>query len=256
MTNKLAGQVAVITGSSRSIGASIAKRYAREGARVVVNYRSHPELAERVVQEIAEQGGEAFAYGADVSSEREVQGMVAATIERYGTIDILVNNAAMDPRKTWYEITAEDWDHLMGVNVRSQFLCAKAVFPFMKEQGYGRIINVSSVTFFTGPKNLLHYVASKGAIIGFTRALAREVGNDGITVNCITPGAIKTETELEKVGSIEVLKRDEASLKGLQCIPDRVTAPDLEGAFVFLASKECAFITGQTLNVDGGLIMH
>ncbi|WP_028550680.1 SDR family NAD(P)-dependent oxidoreductase [Paenibacillus sp. UNC451MF] len=252
---KLQGRTAIITGSSRSIGAAVAKRYAREGANVVVNYRSHPELAERVVEDIRAFGGEAFAFGADVSKEEQVEAMVKETVKCYGTVDILVNNAAMDPRKTWYEITAEDWDYIMGVNVRSQFLCAKAVFPYMRQQQYGKIINVSSVTFFTGQKQFLHYVTSKGAIIGFTRALAREVGGHSITVNCITPGAVLTETEYEKV-SEETIRESGKFLAKAQCFSRREMAADVEGAFLFLASKDSDFISGQTLNVDGGWIMH
>ncbi|HEY0829253.1 MAG TPA: 3-oxoacyl-ACP reductase family protein [Bacilli bacterium] len=252
---RLKDQVAIVTGSSRSIGAAIAKRYALEGAKVVVNYRSNPELAHQVVEEIAHQGGEAFAYGADVSKESEVQAMVEETVRQYGTVDILVNNAAMDPRKAWYDISVEDWDYIMGVNVRSQFLCAKAVFPFMKAQKYGKIINVSSVTFFTGQKNFLHYVTSKGAIIGFTRALAREVGEHRIAVNCIVPGAVQTETEQEKVGEDELQGVGEY-LAGVQCFSRRGVSADLEGAFVFLAASDSDFITGQTLNVDGGWMMH
>ncbi|WNQ12960.1 3-oxoacyl-ACP reductase family protein [Paenibacillus aurantius] len=252
---KLQGRTALITGSSRSIGAAVAKRYAREGARVVINYRSHPELADQVVEEIRAEGGEAFACGADVSVEAEVEAMVKETAARYGTVDILVNNAAMDPRKTWYEITGEEWDRIMGVNVRSQFFCAKAVFPYMKKQGYGKIINVSSVTFFTGQKQFLHYVTSKGAIVGFTRALAREVGEHNITVNCITPGAVLTETEYEKVSG-ETIRESGEFLAKAQCFPRREVAADVEGAFLFLASSDSDFISGQTLNVDGGWMMH
>ncbi|WP_158560890.1 SDR family NAD(P)-dependent oxidoreductase [Paenibacillus contaminans] len=252
---KLAGKIAIVTGASRSIGAAIAKRYAIEGAKVVVNYRSHPELAEQVADEIRDRGGEAFVWRADVSQEDEVRLMVEETVRRYGTVDILVNNAAMDPRQAWHEISAEDWDRVMNVNVKSQFLCAKAVFPYMKAGNYGKIINVSSVTFFTGQKNYVHYVASKGAIIGFTRALAREVGEHGINVNCITPGAVYTETEAEKIG-LEASDAAGELLAGLQCLKRRETTADLEGAFVFLASGDSDFITGQTLNADGGWIMH
>ena len=144
----------------------------------------------------------------------------------------------------------------MSVNVRSQFVCAKAVFPFMRDQHYGKIINVSSVTFHLGHKGYVHYVASKGAIIGFTRALAREVGADNITVNCITPGAIKTETEIEKLGSLQAQEEATATLLKVQSIPKRMHAADIEGAFVFLASEESDFITGQTLNADAGWTMH
>lgn len=252
---RLHGKVAIITGASRSIGAAIARRYALEGAKVVVNFRSNPELAQLVVDDIKKLGGEAFAFYADVSLEEDVQRMVEETVKQYGTVDILVNNAAMDPRKKWYEITAEEWDYIMGVNVRSQFLCAKAVFPYMKAKNYGKIINVSSVTYFTGQKEFLHYVTSKGAIIGFTRALAREVGENHITVNCITPGAVYTETEVEKVG-YEASEAAGAQMAELQSFSRREVEEDLEGAFLFLASGDSDFITGQTLNVDGGWIMH
>lgn len=252
---RLSNQVAIITGASRSIGAQIAKRYAREGAKVVINDRSYPELAEKVVEEITAAGGEACYVQADVSSETEVERLIEETASRYGRIDILVNNAAVDPRKTWYEITSQEWDELMAVNVRSQFLCAKAVFPYMKEQNRGKIINVSSVTFFTGQKQFLHYVTSKGAIIGFTRALAREVGEHHITVNCITPGAVLTESEYEKV-SQQTIDETGVFLSKAQCFSRREVASDLEGAFVFLASEDSDFISGQTLNVDGGWMMH
>lgn len=252
---KLENRVALVTGSSRSIGAAVAKRYAREGAKVIVNYRSHPELADQVVQEILSFGGEAVAIQADVSREDEVNRMVDTAMQHFGKIDILVNNAAVDPRKKWNEITVEDWDHIMGTNVRSQFLCAKAVFPSMEAQGYGKIINVSSVTFFTGQKEFLHYVTSKGAIVGFTRALARELGQHNITVNCITPGAVLTETEYEKV-SLETIQESGEYLAKAQCFSRREVASDIEGAFVFLASGDSDFITGQLLNVDGGWMMH
>ncbi|MCQ6562326.1 SDR family NAD(P)-dependent oxidoreductase [Paenibacillus mendelii] len=252
---KLKGRTAIITGSARSIGATIAKRYAAEGANVVINDRSYPELADQVVDDIKSRGGEAFFYQADVSKEAEVNAMVAETIHRYGKVDILVNNAAIDPRKVWYEITEEEWDHLMAVNVKSQFLCAKAVFPSMRAQNYGKIINVSSVTFLTGQAKFLHYVTSKGAVVGFTRALAREVGEYSINVNCITPGAVYTETELEKVGAEGLVGVDEF-LAERQSFSRRMNSSDLEGAFVFLASSDSDFITGQLLNADGGWVMH
>ncbi|MDF2723513.1 MAG: hypothetical protein K0Q59_3188 [Paenibacillus sp.] len=252
---KLAGKVAIITGASRSIGAAIARRYALEGAGVVVNYLSNEEQALRVVADIRDKGGEAIACRADVSRADQVQAMVEAALSRYGKVDILINNAAVDPRVRWDEITAEQWDTVMGINVRSQFLCAKAVFPSMREQGRGKIVNVSSVTFFTGQPGYVHYVASKGAIVGFTRALAREVGEYRITVNCITPGAVLTETEALKIGETASESAGEM-LAQRQCFSRREVAGDLEGAFVFLASEDSDFITGQTLNVDGGWVMH
>jgi len=253
---KLQHKVAIVTGSSQSIGRAVAIRFAQEGARVVVNYLSRADLAEQVVALIRQQGGEAFAFGADVTDETQVKAMVDAAVQRYGTVDILVNNAAVDPRQSWQDISVADWDHVMTNNVRSQFVCAKAVFPHMKKQRYGKIINVSSVTFLTGRAGYVHYVASKGAIIGFTRALAREVGADGVTVNCITPGAVLTETELEKVGSAEAQERITEEIRKLQAIPRRQLTDDLVGVFVFLASPDSDFVTGQTLNADGGWMMH
>lgn len=253
---KLKNKVAIVTGSSRSIGKAVALSYAREGAKVVINYLSDTEHANEVVLQIEREGGEAFAFRADVSNENEVQKMVDETVKRFGMIDILVNNAAIDPRQVWHEISVADWDNVMATNVRSQFVCAKAVYPHMLKQGYGKIVNVSSVTFLTGQKNYVHYVASKGAIVGFTRALAREVGKDNITVNCITLGAVLTETELEKVGSVTAQEAATELLTGLQSIPRRQTTSDIEGIFVFLASQDSDFITGQTMNVDGGWMMH
>lgn len=253
---RLKDRVAIVTGASQSIGKAVAMKFAAEGASVVVNYFSNRVLAENVVAEIRKSGGKAFACKANVSDEREVAAMVDRCIKEYGKIDILVNNAAIDPRKKWDEISVAEWDHVMTNNVRSQFVCCKAVFPHMKEQGYGKIINVSSVTFWFGKAGYVHYVASKGAIIGFTRALARELGGDNITVNCITPGAVLTETELQKVGFIEAQDEATEALKQLQSIPRRQLTDDLVGAFVFLASSDSDFTTGQTLNVDGGWMMH
>lgn len=253
---RLKDRVAIITGSSQSIGKAVAIRFAQEGAKVVVNYLSNKLLADKVVEHIKQQGGEAFAFGANVADEGEVKAMVEETVKRFGKIDILVNNAAIDPRKAWHEITVEEWDHIMTNNVRSQFVCAKAVYPHMRDRSYGKIINVSSVTFWSGQKGYVHYVASKGAIIGFTRALSREVGKDNITVNCITPGAVYTETEIEKVGSAEAQEKATKMLVEIQAIPRRQMTDDIVGAFVFLASADSDFTTGQTLNVDGGWMMH
>lgn len=252
---KLKNKVALVTGSSQSIGKAVALRFAQEGARVVINYLNHPELADAVVSEVQRMGGEAIACRADVSSESEVMAMIGVVREKLGPVDILVNNAAIDPRKRWNEITVEEWDRVMAVNVRSQFICAKAVYPDMRQQGRGKIINVSSVTYHLGMKGYVHYVASKGAIVGFTRALARELGSDHITVNCITPGAVLTETEIEKVGSAEAQQKVGEMLRTVQAIPERMQAGDIEGLFVFLASSESDFITGQTFNADAGWIM-
>ena len=253
---RLKDRVAIITGASQSIGKAVAIRFAEEGASVVVNYLNSKTLAEEVALAIRKRGGKAMAVQANVAEENEVARMVDICLNEFGKVDILVNNAAIDPRKKWNEITVAEWDQVMANNVRSQFICCKAVFPNMKKHGYGKIINVSSVTFWIGKTGYVHYVTSKGAIIGFTRALARELGSDNITVNCITPGAVLTETEILKVEYEEVQEKVAESLKQLQAIPRRQLTDDLVGAFVFLASPDSDFTTGQTLNVDGGWMMH
>jgi len=253
---RLLDKVAIITGGARSIGKAVAVKYAEEGASIVIADRNGDE-AKAAARQIAEQGGKAVAVQVDVSNEDEVGNLVKAAVDRFGTLDILVNNAGIDPRKKWLDITGDEWDLVMGVNVKSQFLCARAAFPYLSNSrdGNGKIINVSSVVFFLGQPNYVHYVASKGAVIGFTRALAREVGNNGINVNCITPGAVYTESELEKIGQQGV---DDFTdyIKGMQCFGRRQFTDDILGAFVFLASADSDFITGQTLNVDGGWVMH
>ena len=249
----LTNRVAIVTGAPRGIGNAVVRGFAREGASVVLNYIAYEEEALRTVSMIEEAGGKAMAYRADVTKYAEIQGMVEAAVKRFGKIDILVNNAGAYPRCAWHEITEEQWDLVLGVNLKGTFLCCKAVYPYMKQQNYGRIINVSSVTFWRGQENIAHYIASKGGIIGFTRAIAREVGRDGIGVNAITPGAVQTETELELYPDQEAVAQQMAAA---QCFPDRVTSEDIVGTFVYLASEQSAKVTGQTINVDGGWVMH
>lgn len=252
---RLAGKVAIVTGAARSIGAAIAECYAREGASVVVNDVARPELLQQVVAGIAASGGNAVAVQADVSREDGAEALAETAVRSFGGIDVLVNNAAIDPRREWTAISVEEWDRVMGVNVRSQFLCAKAVFPAMSARRSGKIINVSSVTFFTGQRGYVHYVASKGAVVGLTRALAREVGEIGITVNCVAPGAIYTETEAVKIGD-EASRAAGDRLAEVQAIPRRGETRDLAGVFLFLAGSESDFVTGQTFGVDGGWVMR
>lgn len=253
---RLLNKVAIITGSARSIGKAVALNFVQEGASVVIADRDGEEAA-FVARQLTELGASAIAVQADVSNEGDVDRLVQETVDRFGAIDILVNNAGIDPRKSWLDITGDEWDQVMSVNAKSQFLCARAAFPYLRDRnrGNGKIINVSSVVFFLGQPNYVHYVASKGAVIGFTRALAREVGGSGINVNCITPGAVHTETELEKAGQ-QAVDQFTDYITGIQCFGRRQFTDDIVGAFVFLASAESDFITGQTLNVDGGWVMH
>jgi len=250
---RLKDKVAIVTGSSQGIGAAVALAYAAEGARVCVNYYSYAEGAQQVVQRIRAQGGEAIAVQADVSQADQVQRMVRATREAFGPIDVLVNNAGSYPRCKWEDITEEIWDRIIDVNLKSQFLCAKAVTDEMCTRRSGKIINVGSVTFLVGMKNIAHYISAKGGVIGLTRALARELGEYNICVNCIIPGAIYVPRELEIAPDQEKLYE---WLMERQAIQRRGTPADMAGAFIFFASPESDFITGQCLNVDGGWALY
>ena len=262
---KLEGKVALITGGARGMGRSHCLALAREGADIVTCdiCKDYPvdwplgkknELDETIDQ-VQALGRKAIGLIADISKGNEVREMVERAINTFGRIDILVNNAAFFSsivKKPFYQISAEEWDAVIGVNLKGLFLCSKAVYPQMKKQRKGKIINVSSGTFFRGLPHFLHYVTSKGGVIGFTRALAREVGDDGIRVNAIAPGYTETEILRERPQDPEeVIKATVAN----RCIKRTETPEDLAGTIVFLASDDSDFITGQTILVDGGSAM-
>lgn len=250
---RLKGKVAIVTGGARGLGKAYALRLCEEGAKVVI---ADILDATNVVQSIAKEAGEVLALHTDVSEEESTKEMARMTIESFGRIDILINNAAISTTtvmKPFYEISAEDWDEVIRVNLKGVFLCCKAVYPQMKKQSYGKIINISSGTFFKGLPNFIHYVTSKGGIIGFTRALAREVGNDGICVNAISPGYTLTEGLAEKPPYPEKFVKDIVSSR---CFKRDELPADLTGTVMFLASEESNFITGQTIVVDGGSVFH
>ncbi len=257
LAGRLTGRVALVTGAARGIGRAICERLAADGAAVAVNYRSSDRAAEAeaVAAGIRGRGGVAVAVRADVSDAGEVDRMIREVTEALGPVAILVNNAAVTRvHGPWAGIDEAAWDRVMDTNAKSLFLCCRAVQPAMAAAAWGRIINISSVTFLLGRADLVHYVASKGAGVGFTRSLARAVGPDGITVNCVSPGAIETEMELEVApGQREAIA---AELARLQAIPRRGIASDVAGVVAFLASDEASFITGQLINVDGGWAMH
>jgi NAD(P)-dependent dehydrogenase (short-subunit alcohol dehydrogenase family) len=246
---RLAGKVAIITGGARHIGAVYARHLAKEGASVVI---ADILDGESVAREVAAKGGQALALKVDVSKEEDTTHMAARTIESFGRIDILVNNAAIFiniQRHPFHEITVAEWDRICAVNIKGPFLCAKAVFPQMKQQRSGKIINISSSTAYWGTANFLHYVASKAALIGMTRALAREVGEYGISVNAIAPGLVEHEGQ-NAPRELTELQLKARSIKRLQ------TPNDLLGTLVFLASSDSDFMTGQSIVVDGGSVFH
>ena len=246
---RLGDRVAIVTGGARHIGAAYARKLAEEGAAVVI---ADILEGEPVANEIHAAGGKALALKIDVADEADTGRMAVETVKAFGRIDILVNNAAIFiniQRHPFYEISAEEWDRVSAVNIKGPFLCAKAVFPQMKEQKSGKIINISSSTAYWGTPNFLHYVASKAALIGMTRSLAREVGEFGICVNAIAPGLIEHEGQNAPKALTE-LQLKERSIKRLQ------TPEDLMGTLVFVCSSDSDFMTGQTIVVDGGGVFH
>ena len=253
---RLKDRVAIVTGAARGLGRSFAMRLAQEGAKVMaMNIAMRPkdrEDLDETVKQIKALGGEVTSFVGDVSVMKDTAAMAEATVKAFGKVDILINNAAIYDglkRRPFYEIDPDEWDLVMKVNVKGAFLCTRAVFPFMREQGYGKIINIASEVFFTGSHGFAHYVASKGGIIGMTRALAIELGPHGIRINCVAPGF--TDTEASR-GIADVAKYDTSKTP-----LGRVVKPeDLTGAALFLASPESDFITGQTILVDGGRVMH
>jgi 3-oxoacyl-[acyl-carrier protein] reductase len=250
---RLEGRIALISGAARGIGAAVARRFVREGAKVAINYRpgGSRQEAELLAREMIDSGGQAIAVAADVSNPEAVDRMVSDVREQLGPVDILVANAARSKWTSWNEIGVDEWDQIVAVNLRGLYLLAKAVYPDMKAQGYGKIITLSSVMAKVGSTGSLHYVTTKAGILGFTRALAREIGPDGILVNCVMPGSIRTERELENFPDQDAV---EARAFARQSLTRRGVPADLEGVFVFLASSESDFMTGQTLCVDGGWV--
>lgn len=250
-------RVALVTGGSSGIGRAVCERLAEAGHSIAVNFHEETQQsdADAVVENIAAMGRTAISVRADVSDASAVQRAIDQVTEALGPPTVLVNNAAITQvHKPWTEVTEHEWDAVMATNTKGAFLCARAVHEHMIAEQWGRVVNVSSVTFFLGRPDLTHYVASKGGLIGFTRSLARSLGPFGVTVNSVSPGAIETEMERAVVrqGQDEVL----ATLKSVQAIPRRGVAADVAAAVAFFVSEEASFVTGQTLGVDGGWVMR
>ena len=245
---ELSGQVALVTGASRGIGAAIACRFARAGARVGVNYHSSRESAAQVVDNIVGNGGEALLVEGDVSQEDFAKAAVKQVVKQWERIDILVNNAGINRDRLLLRMNAGDWDQVLDVNLRGAFLCTKFVMPYLIKQRKGRVVNISSVVGISGNPGQANYAAAKAGLIGFTKAVAREVASRSVTVNALAPGFVTT-------GMAEEIP-EEKRRQILDRIPMRRlgSAQDVAEAALFLCSEGAGYITGQVLTIDGGLI--
>jgi len=243
----LQDKVAIVTGAATGIGEGIAHLFVSQGAHVFMLDRdaSRNEEAARALP------GKATAIACDVRDSKQIQAAVDAVMQKFGRIDILINNAGIYPRQAFLGMTEEQWDEMQDINLKSIFFFCRAVLPHMTKQGSGKVVNISSVTFHVGSPNLSHYVSSKGGVIGFTRSVAREMGSYGVFVNCITPGAILVEAE-KKVATEEQIQ----AILELQSIKRRLVPLDIARVCVFLSSELSDGMTGQTLNVDGGWVMY
>jgi 3-oxoacyl-[acyl-carrier protein] reductase len=249
LMKKLSGKVALVTGASRGLGKAIAIAFAAEGAKVAVNFHSSEAGAADTVAQIRAAGGIAEAYQADVTEASRVDRLVDAVGNNFGGIDILVNNAGIVQAAPLVQMTPDVWDRVFAVHVRAVYLCSRAVLPHMLKQQYGKIINMSGSFAVSGAENFVHLSAAKGAITGFTRALAREVGPQGVYVNALAPSMIKGETTEKMDPKFLEALRQRYPLRKLGELND-VTASAL-----FLASSDSDFYTGQTLCPSGGEVM-
>ena len=246
--NSLEGSVALVTGASRGIGAVVAARLAEAGAKVGVNYLANHDAAAEVVDSIKRRGGEAVLLGGNIAREDAAAAVVKQAVDEWGHIDILVNNAGVNRDRLLMRMSSDDWDQVLDVDLKGAFLCTKYVIPHLVRQHSGRIINISSVVGISGNPGQANYAAAKAGLIGFTKAVAREVASRNVTVNALAPGYIAT-------GMVEQLSEDTR-----QRILDRIpmarfgSPEDVAEAVLFLCGQGAGYITGQVLTIDGGMI--
>ncbi len=245
----LEGKVAIVTGASRGIGRSVAIALAKAGAKVIINYAGNAAAAEEVQNQIAAAGGQSMVVQADVTDKDAVASMVKQTMATYGRIDILINNAGIARDNILMLMKEGDWDDVMNTNLKGIFLCTKTISRVMMKQKYGRIVNMTSVVGQTGNAGQSNYAAAKAGVIGFTKSIAKELSSRGITVNAIAPGFINTD--------MTAVLSDQAKADLVTQIPlGRLGSPeDIAAGVLFLVSDSANYITGQTLNIDGGMVM-
>lgn len=239
----------LVTGGSRGIGAAVCERFAQEGWKVAVNYNRSKEQAEALAKQLVARGCDAYAVRADVSDRVQVDQMVKDVTERFGKINVLVNNAGIAQQKLFSDITDSDWNTMFDVNVKGIYNCCQAVLPGMIHSKSGAIINVSSMWGITGASCEVHYSAAKAAVIGFTKALAKEVGLSGIRVNCVAPGVVATDMNQNLTQQTLNELKEETPL-GLIGTPE-----DIANCIWFLAGEESRFMTGQVISPNGGLVI-
>ncbi|HXG35464.1 MAG TPA: 3-oxoacyl-[acyl-carrier-protein] reductase [Dehalococcoidia bacterium] len=249
MNNSLERRSVLITGGSRGIGRAITLAFAERGAKIAINFRENRAAAEQCAEEVKKLGASCLLVPGDVTVEADVERFVTAAQEAFGGIDILVNNAGFHRDNLLIRMTSQDWDDVVNTNLRGAFLCTRSVLRYMMRQRWGRIINISSVSGIAGNAGQANYSAAKAGLVGFTKAIAREVGSRGITANVVAPGLILTELTRD-IGEGLIQAAIERSVLGRLGTPEEVA-----GAVVFLATDEASYITGQVIMVDGGLGM-